>query len=108
MTPPRPRPAAPVGGDAVDPPPVFDCLATARRVWDYVDGELPPDAATAVRTHLGGCADCAGHVAYANAFLAAVATAAGADPAVGSDALLPLRACVRSALRAASADDSRR
>lgn len=107
MTPPTPRATHPATPDDGDPPPVFDCFATARRVWDYVDGELPPGATAAVGTHLDGCADCTAHVTYAQAFLTAVATAAGADPAVGSDALPPLRARVRSALRAASAADGR-
>ena len=49
MTPPTPRAAPAVTFDAVNPAPMFDCIETAQRVWDYVHGALSPDGAAAPR-----------------------------------------------------------
>ena len=34
------------------------CGAVRRRLSDWIDGELPPEAARSVSAHLGGCAEC--------------------------------------------------
>ena len=34
------------------------CGEAMSRLWDYIDGELTPESAAAVRTHLDACARC--------------------------------------------------
>ena len=38
--------------------PMFTCAATADRLSDYVDGELPPILLLVVELHLAGCPRC--------------------------------------------------
>ncbi|MDH3238304.1 MAG: zf-HC2 domain-containing protein [Deltaproteobacteria bacterium] len=37
----------------------MDCTKTREMIQDHIDGRLSPDAAGAVRGHLGGCRPCA-------------------------------------------------
>lgn len=37
----------------------MDCTKTREMIQDHIDGRLPPDAAGAVRGHLGACLPCA-------------------------------------------------
>jgi anti-sigma factor RsiW len=37
----------------------MDCTKTREMIQDHIDGRLPPDAAEAVRGHLGACLPCA-------------------------------------------------
>jgi anti-sigma factor RsiW len=37
----------------------MDCAKTREMIHDHIDGRLPPDAAGAVRGHLGACLPCA-------------------------------------------------
>ena len=60
----------------------LDCLAVVRRLWDYLDGRLPPAEAAAIDAHLAGCAECPPHFVFERAFLAAVSAARPADPDV--------------------------
>jgi anti-sigma factor RsiW len=55
----------------------FDCEATVRRLWPFLDGVLPPSELAAVVRHLEGCVNCTSHMDYAREFLHAV-QAAGA------------------------------
>ncbi|MFL5260912.1 MAG: anti-sigma factor family protein [Anaeromyxobacteraceae bacterium] len=38
--------------------PMFTCAATADRLSDYIDGELPPVLLLIVELHLAGCPHC--------------------------------------------------
>ncbi len=35
-----------------------DCREVISRLWEYLDGELPPDEAHRIRLHLAKCAHC--------------------------------------------------
>jgi anti-sigma factor (TIGR02949 family) len=50
----------------------LDCEAAMRRLWEYLDRELPGDTSEAVRVHLQECAACYGHYEFEGAFLAAL------------------------------------
>lgn len=82
-----PRSAAPI-----------DCETTVRRLWDFLDGRLPPWAHDEVEAHLAACALCPPHFAFARAIQAALA-AEGAQAAGPPAAGELLRARVRAALR---------
>lgn len=74
---------------------MLDCDAVMRQLWDYLDDELTPQTARAIRAHLAVCRRCYPQYEFEAAFLRAL-RAAGllhAGPEV-------LRARVRSLLRA--------
>ena len=73
--------------------PVFSCLETVRRLWDYLDRELSAEDMQAIDAHLAECAKCPPHFAFEQAFLLAVNAAQSQTPA-GND----LRSRVRAAL----------
>ena len=55
---------------AVQEIPVLDCEQTVRRLWDYLDQQLPALDMQAVDQHLDACkAKCASHFAFERAFL---------------------------------------
>jgi len=54
---------------------MIDCEAVMRQLWDYLDGELTPSRADAIRAHLSACARCFPHVEFEEKFLAALASA---------------------------------
>jgi anti-sigma factor RsiW len=41
----------------------FDCVAAARHIHEFLDGELSPELHAAMERHLTGCADCASTLA---------------------------------------------
>jgi anti-sigma factor RsiW len=47
----------------------MDCAEIERRLWEYLDGALPPEEAAAVRGHLGHCAGCGPACQCCRAFL---------------------------------------
>ena len=71
----------------------LSCSETVRAMWDYVDNALPGPLREAVTTHLDGCDNCAGHVAFARKLVANIAIA----PVPASD-IEALELRVRSAL----------
>ena len=87
MTDARERPAA-------NPAPI-DCEAAARRLWDFLDGELDPAHAAEVEAHLATCRRCPPHFAFAQRMAAEIGAAERAP--TPPDAL---RARVLEALRA--------
>lgn len=46
-----------------------DCQAALDRLYEFLDGELTPDAATAVREHLEACAGCVSLYDFERAYL---------------------------------------
>jgi anti-sigma factor (TIGR02949 family) len=76
-------------------PPMLDCDAVMRQLWDYLDEELTPARMAAIREHLALCQCCQPHADFERAFLAALARARGTPPVSGK-----LRIRVMSALRA--------
>jgi len=44
--------------DSMSAPDDLDCDAVAERLWDFVDGELPPREMAAVDAHLEDCERC--------------------------------------------------
>ena len=76
------------------PPIPPDCLEFVLHVWDYLDDQLPPARARALREHIARCGNCQGYQAFQRSFLAALARQRGrtSAPAV-------LRARVASLLR---------
>lgn len=55
---------------------MIDCHGVMKRLWEYLDGELPPDEADRIRDHLAMCARCYPQYRHQLAFLAQVARAA--------------------------------
>jgi anti-sigma factor RsiW len=45
------------------------CDQVLRRLWEYLDQELPPEDAAEVAIHLGDCADCYPVYCHDRAFL---------------------------------------
>ena len=79
----------------------IDCETAVRRLWDYLDAELPAPRADEVRAHLAACAHCPPHFEFAARLQAALA-AAGADaPGLDAADIAALRARVVTTLRAA-------
>jgi predicted anti-sigma-YlaC factor YlaD len=67
-------------------PLVLDCEQTVRRLWDYLDRQLPAVDMHAVDQHLRDCQHkCASHFAFERAFLDVLRTAR--PRVVTSDAL---------------------
>ena len=55
--------------------PALDCEQTVRRLWDYLDQQLPALDMQAVEKHLAECkAKCPSHFAFERAFLDVVRT----------------------------------
>lgn len=75
----------------------IDCETAVQRLWDYLDGRLPPVAHDEVEAHLAVCAACPPHFAFARAMQRALASSAA--PPAADDAEARLRARVRRALR---------
>jgi len=48
----------------------IDCQAAADRLYEYLDGELTPDAYDEVRAHLEDCALCFKVFGFENTYLA--------------------------------------
>jgi mycothiol system anti-sigma-R factor len=59
---------------------MIDCHDVMRRLWEYLDGELPREEVAALREHLAVCARCSPHFRFQMAFLSLVADAAKARP----------------------------
>jgi hypothetical protein len=47
----------------------MDCAEVERRLWEYLDGALPPEEAALVRTHLDACGGCGPTCRCCRAFL---------------------------------------
>jgi anti-sigma factor (TIGR02949 family) len=47
----------------------MDCQEALDRLYEFLDGELTPDAATAIREHLEACAGCVGLYDFERAYL---------------------------------------
>ena len=77
--------------------PVFDCMETVRRLWDYLDRELSDDDMAAIDAHLAACSQCPPHFTFERQFLAALKAARSQDGASSG-----LRARVRVALEQGS------
>lgn len=60
------------------------CNDAANCLWEYLDDELGPEEARAVRRHLAGCPTCRARRRYDAALLACITRAAGAGPCMPS------------------------
>lgn len=58
-------------------PPMLDCNAVMRQLWDFLDEELTPDRMDAIREHLALCRPCQSHMDFERAFLDALAEEIG-------------------------------
>jgi hypothetical protein len=47
----------------------MDCAEVERRLWEYLDGALPPEEAATVRAHLDTCGGCGPTCRCCGAFL---------------------------------------
>jgi anti-sigma factor RsiW len=59
------------------------CETVVRQLWQYLDGDVPPDKRALVESHLEICVGCASHYEFAREFLNAVAIAPIDGPADG-------------------------
>lgn len=57
---------------------MIDCRHVMKRLWEYVDGELPPEEVPALREHLAHCARCYPQYRFQLGFLALLSRAAAA------------------------------
>lgn len=57
---------------------MVDCQHVMKRLWEYLDGELPSEDVTALREHLAVCARCYPQYRFQLTFLATVARAGAA------------------------------
>lgn len=78
-----------------DAPKTIDCEQAARRLWAFLDGELPEASAAEVSAHLDTCAKCLRVSEEQRRFLDAVGDLAPVE----DDATAALRAKVRALLR---------
>jgi mycothiol system anti-sigma-R factor len=44
---------------------VITCAEAVRQLWQYLDGELPPESRAAVEEHLSFCRQCCGEAEFA-------------------------------------------
>jgi mycothiol system anti-sigma-R factor len=52
---------------------MITCAEAVKQLWEYLDGELPPESRAAVEEHLSFCRQCCGEAEFATelrAFLA--------------------------------------
>lgn len=52
--------------------PMLDCASVMRRLWDYVDAELTPQALDEIRAHVEMCQRCYPQYAFERSFLDAI------------------------------------
>jgi len=60
---------------------MIDCHEVMTRLWEYLDGELPPAEHEALREHIGMCARCNPQYRFQLTFLSLVAGAHEHQPA---------------------------
>jgi anti-sigma factor (TIGR02949 family) len=75
----------------------IDCETAVRRLWDYLDGRLPPSARDEVEAHLAVCEYCPPHFSFAKEMQATLA--ASAAPMITNAEEAELRERVRAALQ---------
>ncbi|HET7189436.1 MAG TPA: anti-sigma factor [Gemmatimonadaceae bacterium] len=51
----------------------IDCETAVRRLWDFLDGRLPPQSREEVEAHLATCVLCPPHFAFASSMQRALA-----------------------------------
>lgn len=61
-------------------PPMLDCEAVMRQLWDFLDEELTPVRMGAIREHLSLCEPCQSHTDFERAFLTALSEARSSEP----------------------------
>jgi anti-sigma factor RsiW len=98
---------APPGSSVDHRPAPIDCETAVRRLWDFLDGRLPPWAHAEVEEHLATCELCPPHFLFAQSIRDALAASAAPAAAEQGDAesadVRALRDRVRRALRAENA-----
>ncbi len=77
-----------------------NCREAAARLYEYLDGELTPESAEAIREHLELCQSCYPHLCFARAFQETLRRAARGQP----NAPDHLRAKLAELLRAEGLD----
>lgn len=70
----------------------MDCAEVERRLWEYLDGALPPKEAAAVGVHLTGCGRCDPACRCCRAFLVVTTRVLRSQPGAPE----PLRARLRT------------
>ncbi len=55
-----------------DGAPIKDCRGAMNKLFDLLDGELTPERAKEVRSHITSCPDCFTHSDFEQRFIAAV------------------------------------
>lgn len=81
---------------------MIDCDAVMRELWDFLDGELPPERLAMIEAHVKLCDRCGPHLRFERAFRMALHRAralTGAPAALGDR--------VRAALTAQGFEDPR-
>lgn len=55
--------------------PMIDCDAVMRQLWDFLDGELPPERLAMIEDHVRLCGRCRPHADFERAFKTALRAA---------------------------------
>ncbi len=76
---------------------MIDCHGVMKRLWEYLDGELPAHEADEIAEHLAMCARCQPQYRFQLAFLAALVRAHARRPAPGLAFASRLRAALVAA-----------
>jgi mycothiol system anti-sigma-R factor len=79
---------------------MIDCRHVIRRMWELLDGEVPPTEAEEIRAHLAECARCNPQYQFQLAFLSAVVGAHAGEAGPPSE----LEGRVRAALAGQGSD----
>ncbi len=58
---------------------MIDCQDVMKRLWEYLDGELPDEDVAKLREHVAICGRCSPQYRFQIAFLGLVARAAAAQ-----------------------------
>lgn len=65
--------------DSFDMAAAFDCASAMERLFDFLDGELGPEAEARVRAHLADCHHCFDQAGFQERFLKLVEKARAAE-----------------------------
>jgi mycothiol system anti-sigma-R factor len=63
--------------EALTPTIPVECHEVLAHLWDYLDGNLNPDATASLRAHLCDCPPCRDHEQFQKSFLEAMASLRG-------------------------------
>ena len=70
---------------------MISCQGVMEQLWDYLDGELPPERMQALADHLAACQRCYPRYRFEFAFLEALARRRVETPGPSADLIARIR-----------------